>query len=70
MTSQSHRICVADSSSSRHLSQVGSSVNPSLAVVIVATVVVVIVVEAVVELVVVAVIVLCSSLSRDSVYPD
>jgi hypothetical protein len=29
MAWQSHRICVADSSSSRHLSQVGSSVNPS-----------------------------------------
>jgi hypothetical protein len=28
--SQSHRMCVADSSSSRHLSQMGSSVNPSL----------------------------------------
>jgi hypothetical protein len=27
MASQSHKICVADSSSSRHLSQVGSSVN-------------------------------------------
>jgi hypothetical protein len=30
MTSQSHRICVADSSSSRHLSQMESSVNPRL----------------------------------------
>jgi hypothetical protein len=30
MASQSHRICVADSTSSRHLLQVGSSVNPSL----------------------------------------
>jgi hypothetical protein len=30
MASQSHKICVADSSSSRHLSQVGSSVNPIL----------------------------------------
>jgi hypothetical protein len=30
MASQSRRICVADSSSSRHLSQVGSSVNPNL----------------------------------------
>jgi hypothetical protein len=30
MASQSHKIRVADSSSSRHLSQVGSSVNPSL----------------------------------------
>jgi hypothetical protein len=30
MASQSHRIWVADLSSSRHLSQVGSSVNPSL----------------------------------------
>jgi hypothetical protein len=30
MASQSHRICVADSSSSRHHSQVGSSVTPSL----------------------------------------
>jgi hypothetical protein len=29
MASQSHKICVADSSSSRHLSQAGSSVNPS-----------------------------------------
>jgi hypothetical protein len=29
-TSQSHRTCVADSSSSRHLSHMGSSVNPSL----------------------------------------
>jgi hypothetical protein len=28
MASQSHRMCVADSSSFRHLSQVGSSVNP------------------------------------------
>jgi hypothetical protein len=28
--SQSHRVCVADSSSSRHLSQMGSSVNPNL----------------------------------------
>jgi hypothetical protein len=28
--SQSHRICVADSSSSRHLSRMGSSVNPNL----------------------------------------
>jgi hypothetical protein len=28
--SQSHRMCVADSSSSRHLSQMGSSVNPNL----------------------------------------
>jgi hypothetical protein len=27
MASQSHKICVADSSSSRHLSQVGSSLN-------------------------------------------
>jgi hypothetical protein len=30
MASQSHRICVADSSSCRHLSQVGSSISPSL----------------------------------------
>jgi hypothetical protein len=30
MASQSHKIGVADSSSSRHLSQVGLSVNPSL----------------------------------------
>jgi hypothetical protein len=30
MASQSHRICVADSSSYRHLSQVGSSDSPSL----------------------------------------
>jgi hypothetical protein len=30
MASQSHRICVADSSSCRHLSQVGSPVSPSL----------------------------------------
>jgi hypothetical protein len=30
MASQSHGICVADSSSSRNLSQVGSSVNPIL----------------------------------------
>jgi hypothetical protein len=30
MASQSHRICVADSSYCRHLSQVGSSVSPSL----------------------------------------
>jgi hypothetical protein len=30
MASQSHRICVADSSSCKHLSQVGLSVNPSL----------------------------------------
>jgi hypothetical protein len=30
MASQSHRICVADSSSCRHISQVGSSVSPSL----------------------------------------
>jgi hypothetical protein len=30
MASQSHRMCVADSSSCRHLSQVGSSVRPSL----------------------------------------
>jgi hypothetical protein len=30
MASQSHRICVADSSSSRHLSQVRSSVYPNL----------------------------------------
>jgi hypothetical protein len=30
MASQSHRICVADSSSCRHLSQVGSSVSRSL----------------------------------------
>jgi hypothetical protein len=29
MASQSHRICAADSSSCRHLSQVGSSVSPS-----------------------------------------
>jgi hypothetical protein len=29
IASQSHRTCVADSSSSRHLSQVGSCVNPS-----------------------------------------
>jgi hypothetical protein len=29
MASQSHRTCVADSSSSRHLSQVGSSVSPN-----------------------------------------
>jgi hypothetical protein len=28
--SQSHRICVADSSYSRHLSRMGSSVNPNL----------------------------------------
>jgi hypothetical protein len=31
MASQSHRICVADSSSCRRLSQVGSSVSPSTA---------------------------------------
>jgi hypothetical protein len=30
MASQSHRICVADSSSCRHLSQIGSSGSPSL----------------------------------------
>jgi hypothetical protein len=30
MASQSHKICVADSSSSRHLSQVGPSINPIL----------------------------------------
>jgi hypothetical protein len=30
IASQSHRTCVADLSSSRHLSQVGSSVNPNL----------------------------------------
>jgi hypothetical protein len=30
MASQSHRICVADSTASRPLKQVGSSVNPSL----------------------------------------
>jgi hypothetical protein len=30
MASQSHRICVADPSSCRHLSQVGLSVNPIL----------------------------------------
>jgi hypothetical protein len=30
MVSQSHRICVADSSFSKHLSQVGFSVNPIL----------------------------------------
>jgi hypothetical protein len=30
MATQSHKRCVADSSSCRHLSQVGLSVNPSL----------------------------------------
>jgi hypothetical protein len=30
IASQLHRTCVVDSSSSRHLSQVGSSINPSL----------------------------------------
>jgi hypothetical protein len=30
MASQSRKICVADSASSRHLKQLGSSVNPSL----------------------------------------
>jgi hypothetical protein len=30
IASQSHRMCVADSSSSSHLSQVGSSINPNL----------------------------------------